>query len=359
MPENTRARTVHPIVNRATLPLATPLRHLAAALLACAMLASHAADSEPPPHLRDTGLGARGVMPFSPQYTLWSDGADKRRWLWLPPGRSIDASNPDAWQFPPGTRLWKEFAVDGKPVETRYIERRASGRWAYATYVWNADGSDATLAPARGASALGGRYSVPSRDDCQACHGSAAVPVLGVGALQLSPERDPLAAHGQLPRAGDVDLHTLVRRGLVRGLPPALLATPPRIAADTPVERAALGYLHANCGHCHNGSDNRVPLRLTLAQSVAAPVASRDAALASLLGAPSRYRPPGLGGAPQVVSPGQPDSSVLTLRMQSRHPQVQMPPLGTQVPDTEGSALVHRWIQHDLAPQPPRKEASP
>jgi len=53
---------------------------------------------------------------------------------------------------------------------------------------------------------------------------------------------------------------------------------------------------------------------------------------------------------------------VLTLRMQSRHPQVQMPPLGTLVPDSEGSSLVHRWIQHDLvslASTEPRKEPSP
>ena len=111
--------------------------------------------------------------------------------------------------------------------------------------------------------------------------------------------------------------------------------------------------------HCHNGSANRVPLRLTLAQSALQPVASRDAALASLHNAPSRYRPPGLvnlAEAARVVVPGQPDSSVLTLRMQSRHPQVQMPPLGTRVPDPEGLALVHRWIQHDLVP---RKDTPP
>ncbi|HEX6362205.1 MAG TPA: hypothetical protein VFZ93_04570, partial [Albitalea sp.] len=147
-----------------------------------------------------------GVLAFAPQYALWSDGAAKRRWLWLPPGRAIDGSRPDAWQFPRGTRLWKEFSQGGR-VETRYIERAADGSWRFGTYVWNAEGTDAVLAPAGGIAALpvrgapGGRYAVPSVDDCRACHDGAPVPVLGVSALQLSADRDPGAPHagGEAP----------------------------------------------------------------------------------------------------------------------------------------------------------------
>ena len=69
-----------------------------------------------PQRLSDTGLFVRGTttvraehIAFSPQYPLWSDGTGKRRWISLPPGTSIDASRPDAWEFPVGTRLWKEF----------------------------------------------------------------------------------------------------------------------------------------------------------------------------------------------------------------------------------------------------------
>src|SRR5215210_6458541 len=56
--------------------------------------------SPPPQRLRDTGLfvgnsateiGA-GILAFSPQYPLWSDGAKKRRWISLPAGTFIDAS---------------------------------------------------------------------------------------------------------------------------------------------------------------------------------------------------------------------------------------------------------------------------
>ena len=51
-----------------------------------------------------------------------------------------------------------------------------------------------------------------------------------------------------------VDLKTLAARGLVRGLPARVTATPPRIVAATPTARAALGYLHGNCGGCHTGA---------------------------------------------------------------------------------------------------------
>ena len=134
----------------------------------------------------------------------------------------------------------------------------------------------------------------------------------------------------------------------MRKLPPTLLAQRPRIAADSAVERAALGYLHANCGPCHNRSGNQVPLPLTLAQSAADPQARRRQALRSAVEVPSRYRPPGVAGQAQVVVPGQATASVLALRMQSRQALMQMPPLGTDVPDTEGLALITRWINHDL-----------
>jgi hypothetical protein len=76
---------------------------------------------------------------------------------------------PDAWVFPAGTRLWKEFSL-GRPVETRFIERLADGTWQYATYIWNEEGTDATLAPADGIAALATRdgYSIPSQSDCRA-----------------------------------------------------------------------------------------------------------------------------------------------------------------------------------------------
>src|SRR5688572_10898868 len=76
----------------------------------------------PPRTLECTGLYADlstkqlavGVREYAPAVELWSDGADKRRFIALPAGKQIDASNPSEWKFPVGTKLWKEFSVTGK-----------------------------------------------------------------------------------------------------------------------------------------------------------------------------------------------------------------------------------------------------
>lgn len=322
----------------------------AACLLAAAL--PQAADSIAPlaPRLADTGLYrpgtleiADGLLAFSPQYTLWADGASKRRWLYLPPGAVIDARNPDAWVFPPGVRLWKEFRYD-RAVETRLIERLADGSWRFSVYVWNAGGTDATLASEFGiktlpvAAAPGGRYVVPSRTDCIACHEGGAVPVLGFSALQLSTDRDEAAAHAEPLREDDVTLTGLAERGLLVNLPPALLTSPPRGAGRTPAERAALGYLHANCGHCHNDGGAIDLVALNLSMTVAGELSP---ILTTLLDVPSEKR---VFGFDRRVVAGNAPASVLALRMRSRDPHLQMPPLGTRLVDRDGLALVEAWI---------------
>jgi hypothetical protein len=235
-----------------------------------------------PPDLRATGFYELQKAPFEPRYPLWSDGASKQRWIHLPAGTSIDKSKADAWEFPAGTRLWKQFGY-GKPVETRYIERMADGSWRYATYVWNTEGTRATLAPDDGVdlrtkAAPTGTYVVPSRNDCVTCHEGAAVPVLGYSAVQLS-----------------------------SSLPPAL------------------GYLHGNCGHCHN--DGALPgLDFTLAHQVSRPQASLDRTARSVIAR----------------------ASLIPERMKSHDPVKRMPPLGVQVHDAGGLALIERWIREYL-----------
>src|SRR5262245_53854204 len=64
----------------------------------------HRAGCRRPASLPTAG-GARidpGVIEYTPQYPLWTDGAAKRRWLRLPPGEAVDASDPDHFDFPPG-----------------------------------------------------------------------------------------------------------------------------------------------------------------------------------------------------------------------------------------------------------------
>ncbi len=319
--------------------------------------AAAAQEWEPPASLRDTGLYSEWAsktiapdnLPYSPQYPLWTDGAAKARFIHLPAGAWIDAADPDDWQFPVGTKLWKEFRFRGRRVETRYMERAADG-WHYATYAWDEGESAAPLAPERGQRSVeireGVRHAIPGRYDCRACHEGRPTSVLGFTALQLSPDRDPNALHAERPRPGDLDLQALVSRGLLRNLGATVLAAPPRIPARSASERAALGYLYGNCAMCHNPRGPLSSLGLSFDYAIGH---RQPDALRSAVGQPSQFTVPGdAPGRSQRVRPGEPDRSALAVRLSSRSAVVQMPPLGTQLVDDEAVRLVRQWIADDL-----------
>ena len=111
--------------------------------------------------------------------------------------------------------------------------------------------------------------------------------------------------------------------------------------------RAALGYLHGNCGHCHNAAGALSGVELVLAQQAEPAARSSDDVLQSLLGHSSRFRPHGSASA-QRIAAGRNGESVVTLRMKSQNPLARMPPLGVQVVDTDGVALIERWIATEL-----------
>ncbi len=320
------------------------------------------AEAEPrlPRLLSETGLfepGRPGVVAasnraFAPQYPLWTDGAGKRRWIHLPPHTTIDASDDAAWRYPVGTKLWKEFSFGGRKVETRLLWKAGEERWIAASYVWNEAQTEAELAPEAGVAGIaevapGKRHSIPARSDCAACHGTPLKP-LGFGALQLSTDRDPNAIHGEPLQPGMLTLETLVDESLLSPARPDLVVAPPRIRTSSARTRTALGYLAANCGGCHDGSDaitaNLPPL------TYAEMMRDGDAVAESLLGRPTRFQVPGVPeGESQLVDAARPEASALVARMRSRRPASQMPPLGTVVRDQEALDAIAAWVAADLA----------
>ncbi|MDP3069683.1 MAG: hypothetical protein Q8N18_05310 [Opitutaceae bacterium] len=339
-------------------------RVMAPALLLSAALAADAPQPWPPPKLSDTGLYrddatlavADDVRAFSPQYPLWSDGAAKLRWVALPKGSTIDATDPDAWRFPVGTRFWKQFSFGGRRVETRYIEKTGEQTWLYATYVWSEDQREATLAPAaKGLRnhveiAPGVRHDIPSVADCRACHeGAGRDAVLGYGALQLSSSRDPLAPHAEPAIAGGLDLDALLNEGRLKNAPDAWRTTPPAIAADSPRARAVLGYLHANCSNCHNDQDPIASVGLSLRASLAAGSGSDQPAMRTAVGVGSKFQLRDVpAGQTLRLAPGDTERSAVLARMRARDGMSQMPPTGSKLPDNAAVQLISDWVREEL-----------
>lgn len=267
------------------------------------------------------------VLAFAPQFELWSDGASKRRWLSLPVGERIDTSDMDNWAFPIGTQLWKEFSVNGTRVETRLMRKLGLGAddWATQAYVWLPDGSDAIAAPGGTTNALGTAHDVPAAGECMACHGGRKGFALGFSAVQLAYDAGPHF----------VDLSALVERGLVTKAPSTSLRVP-----GSESDRQALGYLHANCGHCHNQDRPAAASSRCYNPNNELDFWLRTDHLDSVQATPS-YR----SGRGVAFEPGRPDDSRMIELMSDRGFLRQMPPLGTERTDPRGLGAVRSWIE--------------
>ena len=271
----------------------------------------------------DKGVIAPEVRSFAPQFELWSDGAEKSRWIYLPPCEPIDTIDMDAWEVPVGTRLWKEFTRDGVRVETRLVARTglAPGDWIFATYVW--EGDDAQRVTDGVVDALGTGHDVPAEFQCTTCH-RQSWRVLGFSAIQLAYD------------GAGVDLQTLVDEEALTDPPMDPIAVPGDALAQ-----AALGTLHANCGNCHAWDGVPfVDVQLRLRTSDAS-VEATDTWTTAVDVPATMFQ---CGGC-DLIEPGLPDASAVVLRMLIRGPDSeQMPPIASELVDDVGVDAVADWI---------------
>jgi hypothetical protein len=278
---------------------------------------------------------AAGVTSFAPAHVLWSDGADKSRWIYLPNGKTIDASNPSAWVFPVGTRAWKEFRVDGKRIETRLFAKIDTDRWSKASYQWNDGDTEAKRVGAEDFMAGGHQYHIPSGTECNDCHGGRKEQLLGFEQVSLG-----------LEGAEGISLTSLVADKRLTGFKGPIQ---PEIGDDgTGVAAPALGWLHVNCGvSCHNSNPDSKAyargMRLVLdPQLLDGRNPSEYESVTTTVGQDATTMR--WAGQKRIVA-GDPDESLLyTLITHRGDNKQQMPPLGSFVIDEANSALVGEWI---------------
>jgi uncharacterized repeat protein (TIGR03806 family) len=274
-----------------------------------------------------------GLIPYSENIPFWSDGAEKERHLALPNGTTIDVQPDGDFDMPNGSVLLKHFRLNGNLIESRFMVRHGDGDWAGYTYEWNPSLTDAQLVEAGGKDVVidGQTWHYPSRTECLACHTDAAGGSLGVEALQLNGELT-------YPTTGRTanQLDTFDAVGLLGApLDPALkdeALTAPDSAAT--LDERARSYLHANCSNCHRPGGTTqagMDLRYDTAfdQMGICDVVPQNGDL-------------GITDA-RLLVPGDPARSLLLERIK-REDNTRMPPLSSNVVDTEGVALISDWI---------------
>jgi hypothetical protein len=283
---------------------------------------------------------AEGVHAFAPAVPLWSDGSGKARWIHLPEGTRIDASSPSAWVFPVGTKMWKEFSVDGRRIETRIYQKVRDDKWSRATYEWNDDQSAAVRSDGRDRPDVrlnGTVYRVPTGSECDQCHEGSKERILGFEAISLAQQN-----------ATGLTLQKLIEADLITPVPArAQLA----IGDDgTGLAGEALGWLHINCGvSCHNDSQNSAAyesgLRLELKpEQLDGRSSANFEILTTTVGVPART----LRWMQQRrIVAGSPEQSLLYRLASVRRSgeNNQMPPIASRVVPAEPVQVLANWIR--------------
>ncbi|MDE2412058.1 MAG: hypothetical protein KGM18_09835 [Sphingomonadales bacterium] len=270
-----------------------------------------------------------GVTPYRVQTPLWSDGAEKQRFVYVPSGQQARAQGDGLLDLPVGSALVKSFRIGGKLIETRVLLHRAQG-WVGLPYLWNAEQTDARLVLAGARVTLPGSvgqpidYAVPNKNQCKECHASAG------GVVPIGPKARNLAADWleAFHKAGKLDTVPVVARRV------PLWEDRDKV----PLPEAARGWLDANCAHCHKSDGAASNSGLYLGWDVSDPAA---------LGVGKRPVAAGRGAGDLTfdVVPGDPDHSILAYRMASLEGGVAMPELGRASVDPAGLAIVRAWIK--------------
>ncbi|VAW65702.1 hypothetical protein MNBD_GAMMA09-3266 [hydrothermal vent metagenome] len=280
-------------------------------------------------------IPSSGLIPYTVNTPLWSDGAEKKRWIALPDGKTIDITPNGDLNFPVGTVLIKTFSFNNAPVETRLFIRHADGGWGGYSYEWRADLSDADLLPAGKNKQITPTitWKFPSRNECFQCHTDVANFSLGPQISQLNGlfvYPSTLIESNQLDTLNHIGLFT-------NGLPDQLSNLPalvPLTSTAAPVERKARSYLHSNCSGCHQPNG---PVQSSIDFRFSTPVEAMN-----VCNALPEHGDLGIIGS-EVLTPGDPINSIIPARLNTNGIK-RMPPLGRTIVDTAGSGVISSWI---------------
>lgn len=298
-------------------------------------------------------IPSEGVVPYALNSPLFSDYAQKLRFVRLPNGLQVNYNPDSVLQFPVGTAIIKTFYYQNdernvrsgrRLMETRVLLHEPKG-WVALPYIWNKEQTDATLEVAGGSEKVAWlnqkgekqsfEYTIPNMNQCKGCHERAGkMTPIGPSARQLNGDFDyPEGRKNQLTHWSE--------KGLLHHLPldqksiPFLVSYSDHAASLDDRVRA---YLDINCAHCHNSQGPARSSGLFLSWDV------KDKTAYGFL------KPPvaagrGSGNLKYDIVAGKPEESILHYRMSSRDPGIMMPELGRSLNHEEGVELVKNWIK--------------
>lgn len=296
----------------------------------------------------------QGLVPYALNSPLFSDYAEKLRFVKLPDGGQVPYQTDSVLKFPVGTILVKTFyypqdfrnkSTNWQLIETRLLLHEPTG-WGARSYVWNQEQTEAFLEVAgdektvkfinEDGKKVEFQYLIPNQNQCKSCHNkNEKLQPIGPTVAQLNgPIEYPQGLENQL-----VFWH---KNKMLDTLP--ALENCPKMPVwndekSGTIEARAKAYLDINCAHCHNPAGPAGTSGLFLSYG------EQQATARGLLKSPVAAGR-GSGGHSFDIVPGKPDKSILYYRMASTDPGIAMPEVGRQLVHKEGLALVKAYIKN-------------
>jgi uncharacterized repeat protein (TIGR03806 family) len=290
------------------------------------------------------------VLPYKPISSLFSDYALKKRFLWMPDGvKASYNGDGEPLDFPVGTVLIKNFyyenvlpSNDTRIIETRLLYKTDTG-YKFAEYIWNEEQTEAFL----DVEGDGGftdvtwlqdgekrtvTYRTPAGSECFTCHKSNAENApIGLKPQSLNSEYPyPEATQNQLSKFIDIGY-------LEDNLPPNITTVIDYTDETQTLDLRVRSYLDINCASCHQdeGHCNYRSMRFAFDENET--LENRGVCVD-----PDDFFPE--LEAQKIVKPGDPENSVLFVRLSTNEQNRRMPLLGRNSLHIEGIELLEQWI---------------
>lgn len=291
-----------------------------------------------------------GLIPYKPTSELFSDYAQKKRFLWLPSGsKAVYQGDSEILNLPIGAVLVKNFFYskiqplnNTKIIETRLMIRKYSG-WIFAEYIWNENQTEAYLNSESTETPISWLdqnnieknivYKTPSSSECIRCHGLISGDKNPIG---IKPQN--INSNFNYPEGSKNQLSKLIEFGyLENNLPANIVSVVDYNDLSKSLDLRVRSYFDINCAHCHqfNGEADHFGLRFGF----------NNTETISNMGVGLTAEHFVLGYNGRIITPSNIAQSILHYRVNTVSDiNYRMPPLGRSIKHTEGVQLIEDWI---------------
>lgn len=292
-----------------------------------------------------------GVLPFEPASQLFTDYAEKKRFLLMANGTSANyIADNKVFEFPSGTVLIKNFYYQNvmpnhtkKIIETRLMIRKGQD-WIFANYIWNDAQTEAVYNMEGGivpiewmhnGEAKTVDYKIPNQNECFMCH-------------FLNNKNSPIG-----PKPQNVNFALNYADGLKNqidkweefgylnsGTPSEVVSIVDYNDSSKSLDLRMRSYIEINCAHCHidGGYAAFYPVRFGF--SADPDIYAMGACMEPNID---------IGGTvgdevDHIISIGNHEKSGIYHRMNSINPMIKMPMIGTTLIHEEAVTMTANWI---------------